>query len=174
MCKIDQTNFTRARALAGIDREPATPAVRRASDEIPTGPRRLPVAPEKPLHIPNLQTDRLGTFDFISWWERERVEKAKILVVGAGALGNEVIKNLALMGVGNLYIVDFDTIEAANLSRSPLFRESDSGRRKAEVAAARVRGPQSRCPCPVPARRCDHPAWPGGDPPDGCHHRLPG
>jgi adenylyltransferase/sulfurtransferase len=43
------------------------------------------------------------------------------------------------MGVGNLYIIDFDTIEAANLSRSPLFRESDSGRRKAEVAAARVK-----------------------------------
>ncbi len=139
VCKIDQTNFTRLHAFAGIDREPATPVVRRASDEIPTGPRRLPVAPEKPLHIPNLQTDRLGTFDFISWWERERVEKAKILVVGAGALGNEVIKNLALMGAGNLYIVDFDTIEAANLSRSPLFRESDSGRRKAEVAAARVK-----------------------------------
>jgi len=103
------------------------------------GPRRLPAAPDKPLHIPNLHTDRLGTFDFISWWERKRVEEAKILVVGAGALGNEVIQNLALMGVGYLYIIDFDTIEAANLSRSPLFRESDSGRSKAEVAAARAK-----------------------------------
>jgi adenylyltransferase/sulfurtransferase len=62
-----------------------------------------------------------------------------VLVVGAGALGNEVAKNLALMGVGYVYILDFDTIEAANLSRSPLFRESDSGRRKAEVAAARAK-----------------------------------
>jgi adenylyltransferase/sulfurtransferase len=61
------------------------------------------------------------------------------LIVGAGALGNEVIKNLALMGFGYLYIVDFDVIEAANLSRSPLFRPSDSGRRKAEVAAARAK-----------------------------------
>jgi len=137
--KIDQSNFARARELAQIERDEAPPLSRPASSDIPTGPRRLPVAPEKPLRIPNLRTDRLGTFDFISWWERKRVEEAKILIVGAGALGNEVIKNLTLMGAGNLFILDFDTIEAANLSRSPLFRESDAGRRKAEVAAARVK-----------------------------------
>jgi molybdopterin/thiamine biosynthesis adenylyltransferase len=99
----------------------------------------VPVAPEKPLHIPNLHTDRLGTFEFISWWEREKVQNARVLVVGAGALGNDVIKNLALMGVGHIFIVDFDTIEAANLSRSVLFRESDNHRSKAEVAAARAK-----------------------------------
>lgn len=136
---MDHVNYSRARELAQIEREAQPPAARPAISETPTGPRRLPVAPEKPLHIPNLRTDRLGTFDFISWWERKRVEEAKVLIVGAGALGNEVIKNLALMGVGHLFIMDFDTIEAANLSRSPLFRESDSGRRKAEVAAARVK-----------------------------------
>ena len=104
-----------------------------------TGPRRIPVSPEKPIHIPNLQKDRLGTFEFISWWEREKVKNAKVLVIGAGALGNEVIKNLALMGVGNLFIIDFDKIEAANLSRSVLFRETDNNRSKAEVAAARAK-----------------------------------
>ena len=93
---------------------------------------------EKTLRIPNLQRDRIGTFDLISWWEREKVQSARIMIVGAGALGNEVSKNLALMGVGNLYIVDFDTIEAANLSRSVLFRERDNGRSKAEIAAARI------------------------------------
>ncbi len=110
-----------------------------APEQTPEGPKRLPVNPEKPLIIPNLQKDRLGTFSFISWWEREKVEQAKVMVVGAGALGNEVIKNLVLMGVGNIYIIDFDTIEMANLSRSVLFRESDTGRKKAEVAAARAR-----------------------------------
>lgn len=135
---VEAGNYARARELAQIDRE-VEPAGTRPTSEAPNGPRRLPAAPEKPLHIPNLRTDRLGTFEFISWWERTRVETAKILIVGAGALGNEVIKNLALMGVGYLYIIDFDTIEAANLSRSPLYRESDSGRRKAEVAAARVK-----------------------------------
>jgi len=67
------------------------------------------------------------------------VRDARVLVVGAGALGNEVIKNLALMGVGHLFIVDFDNIEAANLSRSVLFREADNKRSKAEVAAARAK-----------------------------------
>lgn len=110
-----------------------------AGDNSPDGPRRLPVNPEKPLIIPNLKTDRLGTFSFISWWEREKVENAKVMVVGAGALGNEVIKNLVLMGVGHIYIVDFDKIEFANLSRSVLFRESDANRKKAEVAAARAK-----------------------------------
>jgi adenylyltransferase/sulfurtransferase len=108
-------------------------------NEAPEGPKRLPVNPEKPLIIPNLQKDRLGTFSFISWWEREKVENAKVMIVGAGALGNEVIKNMVLMGIGHLYIVDFDTIEIANLSRSVLFRESDAGRKKAEVAAARAK-----------------------------------
>ena len=60
-------------------------------------------------------------------------------MIGAGALGNEVIKNLALMGVGYIFIVDFDNIEAANLSRSVLFRETDNHRSKAEVVAARAK-----------------------------------
>jgi molybdopterin/thiamine biosynthesis adenylyltransferase len=94
---------------------------------------------EGPVRIPNLARDRLGTFEFISWWEREKVEAARVMVVGAGALGNEVLKNLALMGVGHLFIIDFDTIEAANLSRSVLFRAEDNGRKKAEVAALRIK-----------------------------------
>ena len=110
-----------------------------APPESPAGPQPLRVNVEKPIRIPNLREDRLGTFDFISWWEREKVQEARVMIVGAGALGNEVAKNLALMGVGHLFILDFDDIEAANLSRSVLFRERDNGRPKAEIAAARVR-----------------------------------
>lgn len=134
--KIDETNITQAKELAN---DGETQSSRAATNEPLTGPRRIPVSPEKPIHIPNLQKDRLGTFEFISWWEREKVKQAKVLVIGAGALGNEVIKNLALMGVGNIFIIDFDKIEAANLSRSVLFRESDNNRSKAEVAAARAK-----------------------------------
>ena len=136
-CAIDEGNMTQARELASIVAPPQNG--RPANSEPGTGPRRIPTAPEKPIHIPNLRTDRLGTFEFISWWEKDKVHDARVLVVGAGALGNEVIKNLALMGVGNLFIVDFDNIEAANLSRSVLFRESDNKRSKAEVAAARAK-----------------------------------
>ena len=135
--KIDEKNITQAKELASseVRIRVGTPA----ADEPGTRPRRIPVSPEKPIHIPNLQKDRLGTFEFISWWEREKVQNAKVLVVGAGALGNEVIKNLALMGVGNIFIIDFDKIEAANLSRSVMFRESDNNRSKAEVVAARAK-----------------------------------
>ena len=136
---LDKSNITSAHELASSDPEEKKLKIPPPSSEKPTGPRRLPVAKEKPLKIPNLQKDRLGTFEFISWWEREKVEAAKVLVVGAGALGNEVVKNLVLMGVGYIYIVDFDTIEAANLSRSILFRMSDSERQKAQVVAARAR-----------------------------------
>ncbi len=134
--RVDESNVTQARELA---QSAASRSGSPASDEPPTGPIRLPILPEKPIRIPNLQKDRLGTFDFISWWERDKVQNAKVLVVGAGALGNEVIKNLALMGIGNIFVVDFDKIEAANLSRSVLFREADNTRSKAEVAAARAK-----------------------------------
>ena len=136
VCTIDESNIMQAKELAGEHEKQATSP---ATTEPVTGPRRVPVSPEKPLHIPNLKKDRLGTFEFISWWEREKVEQAKVLVIGAGALGNEVIKNLALMGVGYIFIIDFDNIEAANLSRSVLFRETDNQRSKAEVVAARAK-----------------------------------
>jgi adenylyltransferase/sulfurtransferase len=91
------------------------------------------------LKITDPDSDRYHTFGYISWWQQEVVREASALVVGAGALGNEVLKNLALMGFGKLLIVDFDTIEDSNLSRSVLFRESDRGRRKVDAAAQRVK-----------------------------------
>jgi adenylyltransferase/sulfurtransferase len=137
---LDEHNLPLAHEIAdSADNQSVAERVRISPEDFPSGPRRLPANLEKPLIIPNLKTDRLGTFEFISWWEREKVENAKIMVVGAGALGNEVIKNLVLMGIGHIFIVDFDTVELANLSRSILFRESDSGRKKAEVAAARAK-----------------------------------
>jgi len=138
--ELDEKNLALAHKMASnAENQSVDSHIRITSEDSPDGPRRLPITPEKPLIIPNLKTDRLGTFSFISWWEREKVVNAKVMVVGAGALGNEVIKNLTLMGVGHIFIVDFDTIEFANLSRSVLFRESDSGRKKAEVAAARAK-----------------------------------
>jgi adenylyltransferase/sulfurtransferase len=83
--------------------------------------------------------DRYGRFRLISWWRQEKLAAAKVLVVGAGALGNEVLKNLALLGVGHVYIIDYDTIESTNLTRSVLYRASDAGKSKAERAGAAVK-----------------------------------
>ncbi len=82
--------------------------------------------------------DRYGRLRLIPWWRQERLASARVLVVGAGALGNEVLKNLALLGVGTVYLIDLDVVEPSNLSRSVLFRAEDGGRGKAEVAARRA------------------------------------
>lgn len=81
-----------------------------------------------------------GVFTLLSWFKKEKVSNARVLVAGAGALGNEVIKDLALFGVGHIFVVDFDKIEISNLTRSVLFREEDAfeHRYKAEVAAKRA------------------------------------
>lgn len=83
--------------------------------------------------------DRYSRLRLIPWWDQDRLRQACVLVVGAGALGNEVLKNLALVGVGRVIVVDFDVVEPANLTRSVLFRFRDRGRPKAEVAAEAVR-----------------------------------
>jgi molybdopterin/thiamine biosynthesis adenylyltransferase len=64
-----------------------------------------------------------------------KIKQSRVLVIGAGAGGNETLKNLALMGFGNFTIVDFDPIESSNLSRTTLFSKDDVGKSKAEVAA---------------------------------------
>jgi len=68
-----------------------------------------------------------------------RVQRSHVLVVGAGAVGNEVAKNLALAGVGRLTLVDHDTVELSNLNRCIFFRESDVGRRKVSAARRALR-----------------------------------
>lgn len=83
--------------------------------------------------------ERFERLRLIPWWKQERLASAKVLVVGAGALGNEVIKNCALLGVGQLVVIDLDEIEPSNLSRSVLFRASDAGLPKAQVAARAAR-----------------------------------
>lgn len=94
---------------------------------------------EKILSITDPARDRYSTLRLISWWDQQRLAEARVLVVGAGALGNEVLKNLALLGVGRVIIVDFDKIEASNLSRAVLFRPEHYGRFKAEVAVEQVK-----------------------------------
>ncbi|PJF36746.1 MAG: thiamine biosynthesis protein ThiF [Candidatus Thermofonsia Clade 1 bacterium] len=91
------------------------------------------------IEISAPSADRYAALKLIDWWDHAKLRRAKVMVVGAGALGNEVLKNLALLGVGYIFLVDFDTVEAANLSRSVLYRAEDSGKRKVEVAAARLR-----------------------------------
>ena len=82
------------------------------------------------------EDDRYSRLRLIGWWDQEKIANANVMVVGAGALGNEVLKNLALLGFGQIHLIDFDTVQDSNLTRSVLFRGHHRGMSKAKVAAA--------------------------------------
>jgi molybdopterin/thiamine biosynthesis adenylyltransferase len=75
----------------------------------------------------------------IPGWNQEILKKAQVMVAGAGALGNEIIKNLIMLGFGKIYVVDFDIIVKSNLNRCIMFRtvDAESNAFKAEVMAKR-------------------------------------
>ena len=91
------------------------------------------------LQSSDFEEARYARLRLIPWWDQERLKNATIMVVGAGAIGNELIKNLTLLGIGRILVYDMDAIESTNLTRSVLYRARDVGRYKAEVAAERAK-----------------------------------
>ena len=82
--------------------------------------------------------DRYARQRLLPWWDQDRLARSRVVVAGAGAIGNEVLKLLALVGVGEIVVVDFDTVSPSNLSRTVLFRAGDVGEPKAALAARRT------------------------------------
>jgi molybdopterin-synthase adenylyltransferase len=76
----------------------------------------------------------------IKWLDMEKLRSSSFMVVGAGALGNEVVKDLVLSGARRITLVDMDHVVRSNLNRCIFFREGDSTERrlKAEVVAERA------------------------------------
>ncbi len=87
------------------------------------------------LPAPEGATDRYARQRITPGWSQDRLAQATVVVVGVGALGNEVAKNLALTGVGRFILCDPDSIAVSNLSRTVLFGTEDVGQPKASVAA---------------------------------------
>jgi ubiquitin-activating enzyme E1 len=82
---------------------------------------------------------------FFDWEEvitgsyKETISDSEWFVVGSGAIGCELLKNLAYLNVKKIKVTDPDTIEKSNLSRQFLFRSSDIGELKSQVASNKVK-----------------------------------
>lgn len=71
-------------------------------------------------------------------WSQKLVKNSRVLIAGVGGLGCEIAKNLAMVGVGHLDLVDLDIIEHSNLNRQILFTDAKMGEAKASVAARKL------------------------------------
>jgi ubiquitin-activating enzyme E1 C len=74
----------------------------------------------------------------IEGWKQDKISESTIMIIGVGAVGCEVAKNLTLMGIGRLIIVDNDVVEVSNLSRQMLFTDEDVGRPKTLAAQEKL------------------------------------
>jgi molybdopterin/thiamine biosynthesis adenylyltransferase len=92
-----------------------------------------------PIHT--IDSDQFDRQKRIAGWDQDAISRLNVLVVGAGALGNEVVKGLAQIGAGRITLVDFDRIVKANLNRCVFFCPMDAanGLYKARVVATRAR-----------------------------------
>lgn len=68
-----------------------------------------------------IDDDKFDRQKRIVGWDQSKISNATVMVIGAGATGNELIKNLVLTGIGKLVLVDYDIIEKSNLNRCVLF-----------------------------------------------------
>jgi hypothetical protein len=83
---------------------------------------------------------------FDSWIEdirepklvQQTLEKARVLLIGAGGLGTAIANQLVNVGIGHIYIADYDTVEMSNLSRQFLYRNCDIGKSKSRVLCHRI------------------------------------
>jgi molybdopterin/thiamine biosynthesis adenylyltransferase len=86
----------------------------------------------------NLSTEEKKRLDRqlrLPGWNQNLLKESNVVIVGIGGLGTEIAKNLAMVGVGTLHLIDMDTIEFSNLNRQILFSDGDEGEPKAKVAA---------------------------------------
>lgn len=73
-----------------------------------------------------------------------KLQQAKVMIIGLGGLGNPAALYLAAAGVGELHLVDGDSVEVSNLQRQILFREQDVDELKVDAAQRNLEDINSR------------------------------
>ena len=93
------------------------------------------------LRADRLNEDKYERTKRIPFLDIDKIQNARILMVGCGAIGNEVAKNLVLAGFRNLSIIDMDYIVRSNLNRCLFFTDLDADKKrlKAEVIAEKIK-----------------------------------
>ena len=83
--------------------------------------------------------DRFDRSKRIEWIDLDKIQNARCLVAGAGALGNEAMKCLVLSGFRDITVTDTDRVVLSNLNRCIFFRDPDvNGRMKSDILAERA------------------------------------
>ena len=129
-------NFVKKRACQRLGIEPDLTSIlhdgTRVNDNRRIGSLSLE---QKPLTV-----DYLWARHLLLWGAegQKRLREATVLLAGAGAIGNEVAKNLAMLGVKSLLIIDNDVVELSNTSRMIFFDRRSQGGNKAEVLAGGI------------------------------------
>ncbi len=86
------------------------------------------------MRVGKIDEDRLDRSRRVGWLNLETISKARVLMVGAGAIGNEVAKDLALSGFRWITVVDMDHVVGSNLNRCLFFTQEDASKRTRKAA----------------------------------------
>ncbi|MFX1456133.1 MAG: ThiF family adenylyltransferase, partial [Promethearchaeota archaeon] len=81
----------------------------------------------------SMDSDRYDRQKRINGWDQKKISNSRVMVIGVGATGNELVKNLVMAGVGTLLLIDYDLIESSNLNRCILFNNEAAKAKKYKV-----------------------------------------
>lgn len=88
--------------------------------------------------IESIDSDMFDRQKRIEGWDQKIIQDSTVMVIGAGAIGNELVKNLVLTGIGKIILIDYDFINTSNLNRCVLFNIEDASSKEYKVDAVKT------------------------------------